>query len=251
MTQRKRPTMALISPRLEILQHSRTGEKEEREEAILHLSAPGMPDITVKEPPDAPTEQVRVWKLFGEGVDVGREVAAWLDQYLGEEGYKMYYMSPHHKARKLLDDDQWADVCKRGEEMGFADSAPILMVSEASLQLLNTHTDSCIPMERFRANIVISGCQPHEEDEWRQFKIGDVILRNIKPCSRCKLTTVDQKKGEFTGPEPLETLGKYRLYEAVYGKEDSRFGPRPLFGTHCGVIQNGTLSVGDTITCKI
>ena len=26
---------------------------------------------------------------------------------------------------------------------------------------------------------------------------------------RCKLTTVDHKRGEFTGPEPLETLGKY------------------------------------------
>ena len=54
VTQRQRPTMALISPRLEICG---TGEAEE---VILHLSAPGMSDITVKEPPaDTPPEQVR------------------------------------------------------------------------------------------------------------------------------------------------------------------------------------------------
>ena len=49
--QRQCPTMALISPRLEI---------GGTEEVILHLSAPGMSDISVKEPPaDTPSEQVR------------------------------------------------------------------------------------------------------------------------------------------------------------------------------------------------
>ena len=54
VTQRQCPTMALISPRLEI------SEIGEAEEVILHLSAPGMSDISVKEPPaDTPSEQVR------------------------------------------------------------------------------------------------------------------------------------------------------------------------------------------------
>ena len=54
VTQRQCPTMALINPRLEIC------EIGEAEEVILHLSAPGMSDIPVKEPPaDTPTEQVR------------------------------------------------------------------------------------------------------------------------------------------------------------------------------------------------
>ena len=41
---------------------------------------------------------------------------------------------------------------------------------------------------------------------------------------------------------------RYRLYETVYSKKDSRFGPSPLFGTNCGVLRTGTLSVGDIIT---
>jgi hypothetical protein len=80
--QRQCPTMALISPRLEIR------EIGGAEDVILHLSAPGMSDISVKEPPaDTPSEQVRVWNMYGEGVDVGRDVALWLDQYLGNEGF--------------------------------------------------------------------------------------------------------------------------------------------------------------------
>ena len=35
--------------------------------------------------------------------------------------------------------------------------------------------------------------------------------------TRCKLTTVDHKRGEFTGPEPLETLGKYNHEFHNYG----------------------------------
>ena len=55
ITQRQSPSIALICPRLEVL-HS----GEEREQVILHLSAPGMPEIAVREPPpNTPTEDVR------------------------------------------------------------------------------------------------------------------------------------------------------------------------------------------------
>ena len=37
------------------------------------------------------------------------------------------------------------------------------MISEASLELLNSQTDTHIPMERFRPNVVISDCQAHNE----------------------------------------------------------------------------------------
>ena len=43
---------------------------------------------------------------------------------------------------------------------------------------------------------------------------------------------------------------RYRLYETVYNKKDSRFGPSPLFGANCGVLQTGTLSVGDIVTVQ-
>lgn len=63
------------------------------------------------------TNHYRVWRSYGECMDVGSEVGAWLDEYLGGEGFKMYYMSPHHKGRMLQDDVQWADVCREGEQV--------------------------------------------------------------------------------------------------------------------------------------
>ena len=55
MTQRQHPKMALICPRVEARQ-TPGGE----EEVTLHLSAPEMPDLTLKiPPPSAPTEQIR------------------------------------------------------------------------------------------------------------------------------------------------------------------------------------------------
>ena len=55
ITQRQHPKMALICPRVEARQ-TPGGE----EEVTLHLSAPEMPDLTLKTPPpSAPTEQIR------------------------------------------------------------------------------------------------------------------------------------------------------------------------------------------------
>jgi uncharacterized protein YcbX len=204
MTQRQHPKMALINPRVEARQTPGGGE-----EVTLHLSAPEMPDLTLKTPPpSAPTEQIRVWRTFGEAVDMGREVALWLEEYLGEEGFRLFYMSPHHKPRELLADGEWRDVCREGEVSGFSDLSPVLMISEASLERLNSHLDTHLPMQRFRPNVVISDCQPHQEDEWKELRIGDTLLRNIKPCHRCKVTTVNHEMGEFGGQEPLETLRK-------------------------------------------
>ena len=46
---------------------------------------------------------------------MGREVALWLEEYLGEEGFRLFYMSPHHKPRELLADGEWRDLCSEGE----------------------------------------------------------------------------------------------------------------------------------------
>ena len=51
-----------------------------------------------------------------------------------------------------------------------------------------------------------------------------------------------------SGFKTLYFFCRYRLYETVYNKKDSRFGPSPIFGSNCGVVQTGTLSVGDIVT---
>ena len=64
-------------------------------------------------------------------------------------------------------------------------------------------------MNRFRPNFVFSGGEPFIEDTWKDFMIGDLKFRAVKPCSRCVVTTVNQDTAEKAS-EPLETLAKFR-----------------------------------------
>ena len=46
---------------------------------------------------------------------MGREVALWLDDYLGEEGFRLMYMSPGHRPRELMAASEWRDLCQEGD----------------------------------------------------------------------------------------------------------------------------------------
>ncbi len=48
-------------------------------------------------------------------------------------------------------------------QTSFSDWAPVLIASEASLELLNSKLDTALPMERFRPNVIVSECVPHAE----------------------------------------------------------------------------------------
>jgi uncharacterized protein YcbX len=91
-------------------------------------------------------------------------------------------------------------------------------------------------MNRFRPNIVVSGCEAHAEDDWHRVKIGDLPFRLAKPCARCVVTTTDQTTGD-RGAEPLRTLATYRLQ-----------GQQINFGQNIIHEGRGTLRVGDEVS---
>ncbi len=65
---------------------------------------------------------------------------------------------------------------KVGDQVGFGDQAPILILSEASIDDLNKRLDDPIGMERFRPNVIISGVEAYDEDHWSCIQIGTVTL---------------------------------------------------------------------------
>ncbi len=119
----------------------------------------------------------------------------------------------------------------------FPDSAPYMILGKSSLDHLNGQLQDSVSIDRFRANIVFVGGQPHEEDQWQQINIGGLNLESTKLCARCTVTTIDQETGE-RGEEPLLTLSKYRLFDR-----------KIMFGHYFKVNQDfeGKISVGDTI----
>lgn len=114
-------------------------------------------------------------------------------------------------------------VCKRetlvkGKGMGvgtrFTDSQPYLIISEESLQDLNSKMSAPVTQARFRANIWISGAKyPYREDQFSRIENDIYAFEPTKPCARCKIITVDELLGKVVNPEPLKVLAQYRRRE--------------------------------------
>jgi uncharacterized protein YcbX len=90
-----------------------------------------------------------------------------------------------------------------------SDGYPLTVISQASLDDLNSRLEVPVPMNRFRPNIVFSGGDPFEEDHLEHFKINGIEFFGAKLCSRCNIPTINQENA-LAGKEPLRTLSRYR-----------------------------------------
>lgn len=214
MTQRQFPHMALIQTQIEA--------------GTLHLAAAGMESIAVL-PTEKPPVQVEVWGDRCLAIPAADAVNGWLSKFL-DRRCQLVYM-PDQVIR--LVDRKYA-VAER-DHVSFADGFPYLLISEASLEDLNSRLDTALPMNRFRPNFVVSGCEPFAEDGWKKIRIGSVVFDLVKLCSRCVVTTVNQATGD-RGQEPLATLGTYRRQKG-----------KIFFGQNLVPASEGTIALGDAI----
>jgi uncharacterized protein YcbX len=209
LTQREVPRLALVGARL--------GEP-------LQVTTPlGAAVVTPGSHRD-----ITVWNYSGAALDCGDEVAALLSTFLERE---VRLVTTGTRFERRADDPRSA--------LGFADGYPLLLIGQASLDDLNTRLPSPLPMDRFRPNVVVSGAEPYEEDEWLHVDLGDVPVDVVKPCLRCAITRVDQGTGVRGDGEPLRTLGTFRKV-----KGGVQFGQNLV---HTGL---GTLRVGDPVRVR-
>ena len=188
LTQRELPRMALVRP--EILDEG------------LRLRAPGMFDLEVAAESDEELK-VQVWKDTCIARAMSPAADQWLSDFLGVSA-RLVYLPPDSMRQVDL------TYARPGDQTGFSDGFPFLLISQASLDDLNRRMGLNLPMERFRPNLVVSGCEPYAEDGWKRIRIGDLSFRVVKPCSRCVIPTVNPETGEREGNEPLKTLMSYR-----------------------------------------
>ena len=62
-----------------------------------------------------------------------------------------------------------------GHTSAFSDGYPVLLISDASLRGLNEKLKTPVPMNRFRPNVTVDGCEPFAEDGW-----GAVVFGGVK-----------------------------------------------------------------------
>ena len=84
------------------------------------------------------------------------------------------------------------------------------MGSEMCIRDRNARLPQALPLDRFRASVLLEGCEPYAEDRMHTLEAGEVRIRIVKPCTRCVITSTDQATAERDGDEPLRTLRTYR-----------------------------------------
>lgn len=215
MSQRKHPQMALIDVKME-------GKS-------LQIRLPNNPWITIFH--SGPSQKAVIWNDTIDAIDCGDQAAEMFANFL-QAPCRLVYMA----------DDAFRQVNQKysqnpKDDLALTDGYPFLVISEASLADLNSRLNSPVKMDQFRPTLVISGCQPYEEDQWKRIKIGNVEFRSAKLCSRCTVTTVDQTTGVASpDSEPLITLAKYRKMEGGV-----------MFGQNLIHLSLGQLRVGDSL----
>jgi uncharacterized protein len=214
LSQRQLPHMALIETRLE------------KEEIVLRF--PDQKEIRFAIPTSGSEKEVTVWKDTCRAIDVGDEAAQILTAYLEKE-CRLYFMPD--KTLRQVD----LSYAKPNDIVGFADAYPFLLISEASLEDLNQRLEKPVLMNRFRPNLVVSGCKPFEEDTWKWIRIGKIPFKVAKPCSRCTVITIDQSTGEKE-QEPFKTLSGYRMHNK-----------KVMFGQNLIHSAQGELFLGDRL----
>jgi len=171
----------------------------------LTLSVEGHPPLVVDVAHGGPERHVRIWDDQCKAIDAGDEAAAWLKRVLADD---LRLVRIDEREPRLANPKY---VGKQPQPVTFTDGYPVLMISNESLAELNQRLPEPIPMARFRPNVVIEGVAAHAEDQMALFRLGPVVLRGVKLCTRCSVTTTDQLSGaRDPHQEPLRALGKYR-----------------------------------------
>jgi uncharacterized protein YcbX len=216
LTQRDNPRLALIQPEIE-------------SDGLLTLCAANYPTLTVAT--DLSTHvELELWGDDCGGFDQGLDVAEWLTEFL-EIPCKLLLHDRKH-ARK----SRYGSGSERESQVAFADCCPLLVMSQESVDDLNNWLTEPVTMDRFRPSIVIDGMGKYAEDRIKTLSINGTKLHSIKPCARCVIVTIDQKEGVSKGPEPLQTLSKFR-------RKDGKV----LFGHYFMTEQPALLRVGDAV----
>ncbi|WKZ34827.1 MAG: MOSC domain-containing protein [Anaerolineales bacterium] len=213
LTQREHPRLALVTPTL-------------RNDSLT-LSAPNFDSLQIGIRKSGTPTLVDIWASKDvHAIDQGDQSAAWFSDWLGIS-VRLVHFADGFKRR--LNPDY---AINYDDHTGFADGYPILIISEESLQDLNSRLDLHVPMNRFRPNLVVKGCEPFAEDLWKRIKINGIEMALVKPCARCVVTTIDKESLE-RNKEPLKTLGDYR-------KRDGG----AMFGVNVIPLSEGNLEIG-------
>ncbi|CAG9856663.1 unnamed protein product [Phyllotreta striolata] len=223
------------------------------DEKHVAVDAPTMRTLYVKIPNSETSEEFKVKLHKGEQVhamDCGDEAALWFSRYILEKdsGLRLAYHDANPKHRRDVSSvkntllDYYKNYTKFSTGL-YSDQVSLNVINQASVKDLQQRiSTNSITVNNFRPNLVIDGpgLKPYDEDDWEWVKIGDVVLRTVKDCTRCMMTTIDPTTtSRNLNREPLKTLESYRISNGP--------DPLPVMGLQMEVRRIGQLNVGEKV----
>jgi uncharacterized protein len=246
------PRMALIVP-----QFSSDGSS-------LVLSAPELVadsiTIPLAEPPSEILE-MKVWDSIIEAREVSTQASVWVSTALGVPGLRLMRVSDRF-IRRLGPEFSAAG------QTALADEAPVMMVSQRSLDAVNSRLKSPINMQNFRPNIVIRGCSAFVEDSFKTVTIGSggcigcdrdssglAVFKVAKLTSRCSLPNIDAFLGvRDNNLSVTKALRSFRTGRLLGVATEGELADTVFFGTQLDNegCAGGEVCVGDSVayTCE-
>ncbi|PFH60939.1 hypothetical protein XA68_18514 [Ophiocordyceps unilateralis] len=190
-------------------------------EFILPLNYPSAQDVAAL---GYKHDAVKIWKDTPSALNMERELPVELARYLGVRHRLAIFRMDPTRQREVFRCAPPKDSLGYQPIIDFHDAYPLHLLSLTSIRHLesNIKKDESIQRldaRRFRGNIIISGAEAYDEDDWKsvRFKGGacrgndassvfDVSCRTV----RCKLPNVDQATGVRHRAEPDRAIRKYR-----------------------------------------
>lgn len=169
----------------------------------LTVSAPGTPSLDIQITDNI--TKATVWEDTCNAYDCGDAASNWFSAFLNTPARLVYFPDDEQRQVDL-------NYARPGDITAFSDGFPYLLISQASLDDLNSRLQTAVEMNRFRPNLVITGNEAFAEDQWKRIRIGTIEFSLVKPCSRCIIPSINPANAEKT-TEPVKTLASYRLCE--------------------------------------
>ena len=193
------PKMCLLSTKIDL------------KEKILTVSAPGHGELLVDiENETLTSKSVKMCgnKCFGY-LHGDTKISDWFTSYIGVRCWLVKWA----ERPNVSDDDDDDDVRRRG----FANEAPILLLSLSSIRQLNNvlknNFGNKVDARHFRPNIVVSvnsNDMMNTEDSWKKihFLRQKFSLKITGQCQRCSMIDIDPSSG--TKGHTLRALAEFR-----------------------------------------
>lgn len=169
-------------------------------------------------------EKMAIWKDSPDSLQMGstlvrhdNQVMEKLREFLDITNPLAIFRVPADPVRNLYRCAPKKEELGYQAQVGFQDSYPLHIMNLASVHNLSSRLAFGTPplnVLRFRPNIIITGPEVYDEDDWQKIKIGSKLYFVCSRTSRCKLPNVDPITGVKNAVEPDKTMRSFRTIDA-------------------------------------